>query len=280
MVRDPTRFWEVKAAQAKESGLGLAADWLLGQFVVFVRDSELSHRVFTNIRPDAFQFMGHPFGNKLWGPDNIIYKFGDEHKDLRRRIAPSFSLCALSTYAPIQQRVILAHIRRWLDDQSAAAGKSMPMPLYVPCRNMNLETTQAVFVGPYLNKETRETLGKDYSIFIGGILAIPVDLPGFAFRRARLAGVRLRRLLADCARQSRARMRAGGKPECLVDYGIQEMLRDIDETRPPRLGCLRRPTPRTRMSGPTCSTSSSPPRTRSPPRSAGQSARWRPTPTW
>jgi cytochrome P450 family 710 subfamily A protein len=94
---------------------------------------------------------------------------------------------------------------------------------------MNLETTQAVFVGPYLNKETRETLGKDYSIFIGGILAIPVDLPGFAFRRARLAGVRLRRLLADCARQSRARMRAGGKPECLVDYGIQEMLRDIDE---------------------------------------------------
>jgi cytochrome P450 family 710 subfamily A protein len=108
MVRDPTRFWEVKAAQAKESGLGLAAYWLLGQFVVFIRDSELSHRVFTNIRPDAFQFMGHPFGNKLWGPDNIIYKFGDEHKDLRRRIAPSFSLCALSTYAPIQQRVILS----------------------------------------------------------------------------------------------------------------------------------------------------------------------------
>ncbi|KAM0909166.1 hypothetical protein ACQ4PT_014983 [Festuca glaucescens] len=201
MVSNPTRFWEVKAAQSKESGLGLAADWLFGRFVVFIRDSELSHR----------------------GPDNIIYKFGDEHKEVRRRIAPNFTVHALSTYATIQQRVILAHLRRWLDQsESAAAGKATAMPLRVPIRDMNLETSQTVFVGPYLTQETREILSKDYSIFIGGILAIPVDLPGFAFRRARLAGVRLRRLLADCARQSKARMRTGAKPECLVDYGTQE----------------------------------------------------------
>ncbi|KAM0909160.1 hypothetical protein ACQ4PT_014980 [Festuca glaucescens] len=177
MVGNPTRFWEVKAAQSKESGLGLAADWLFGRFVIFIRDSELSHRVFANVRPDAFQFMGHPFGNKLWGPDNIIYKFDDEHKEVRRRIAPNFTVHALSTYAAIQQRVILAHLQRWLD-QSAAAGMATAMPLRVPVRGMNLETSQTVFVGPYLTEETREILSKDYSIFIGGILAIPVDLLG------------------------------------------------------------------------------------------------------
>ncbi|KAM0863113.1 hypothetical protein ACQ4PT_026234 [Festuca glaucescens] len=227
MVRDPARYWEVKAAQAKESGLGFAADWLFGYFVVFIRDSELSHRVFANVRPDAFQLTGHPFGRKLWGADNIIYKFGDEHKELRRRIAPNFTSRALSTYAAIQQRVILAHLRRWLDRSAAAGNKSMP--LLVPFRDMNLETSQAVFVGPYLTEETTEMLRKDYNIFIGGIVAVPVDLPGFAFRRARLAGERLSRLLAECARESKARMRAGGEPECLADYGIQEMVRHIDE---------------------------------------------------
>uniref|UniRef100_A0ACD5VYS5 Uncharacterized protein n=1 Tax=Avena sativa TaxID=4498 RepID=A0ACD5VYS5_AVESA len=117
MVRDPTAYWDVQAARARESGAGLAADFLIGRFTVFIRDSELSHRVFAN----------------------------------------------------------------------------------------------------------------DYTLFNVGLMALPVDLPGFAFRRARLAVARLVRTLGDCARQSKARMRAGGEPECLVDYWMQETLREVDE---------------------------------------------------
>ncbi|KAK1663033.1 hypothetical protein QYE76_051192 [Lolium multiflorum] len=194
------------------------------KFVLFIRDSELSHQVFANVRPDAFHVLGHPFGKKLWGEHNLIYKFGDEHKELRRRVAPNFTRRALSTYAALQQRVILAHIRRWLDHHSAGA-----MSLRVPCRDMNLETSQMVFVGPYLNEKTRQSFGEEYNLFNTGVMAMPVDLPGFAFGRSRLAVERLSHMLAECARESKARMRAGREPECLVDYWMQEIVRDVDE---------------------------------------------------
>uniref|UniRef100_A0A0A9DNL1 sterol 22-desaturase n=1 Tax=Arundo donax TaxID=35708 RepID=A0A0A9DNL1_ARUDO len=234
MIRDPAGFWDGQAARARKSGVGLAADFLVGRFIVFIRDSELSQRVFANVRPDAFHLIGHPFGKKLFGDHNLIYMFGEDHKDLRRRIAPNFTPRALSTYAAIQQRVILAHLRRWLD-QSAGGGKAFP--IRVPCRDMNLETSQTVFVGPYLTKEARQRFERDYNFFNVGLMAMPVDLPGFAFRRARQGVARLVRTLGDCARQSKARMRAGGEAECLVDFWMQDTLREIDEAaaagRPP-----------------------------------------------
>jgi sterol 22-desaturase len=237
MIRDPTAFWDGLAARARESGVGLAADFLLGRFVVFIRDSELSRRVFANVRPDAFHLIGHPFGKKLFGEHNLIYMFGEDHKDLRRRIAPNFSPRALATYTAIQQRVILAHLRRWLEHPSSARGEKAAFPIRVPCRDMNLETSQTVFAGPYLSKEARRRFARDYNLFNVGLMAMPVDLPGFAFRRARRGVARLVRTLAECARQSKARMRAGGEPECLVDYWMQDTVREVDEAvaagRPP-----------------------------------------------
>ncbi|XP_006643899.2 cytochrome P450 710A1-like [Oryza brachyantha] len=229
MVRDPARFWEVQAARASKSGAGLAADFLIGRFMVFIRDSELSHRVFANVRSDAFVLIGHPFGKKLFGDHNFIYLSGDDHKDLRRRMAPNFTPRAFATYAAIQQRVILSHLRRWLDRSAANGGKAMP--IRVPCRQMNLDTSQTVFAGPYLTKEARERFEEDYNLFNVGLTALPVDLPGFAFRRARQSVPRLVRVLDRCARDSKARMRAGGEPECLVDYWMQETVREIDEAK-------------------------------------------------
>ncbi|GJN06413.1 hypothetical protein PR202_ga24142 [Eleusine coracana subsp. coracana] len=208
LIRDPAAYWDGLAARARESWQGLAADYFLGTFVVFIRDTELSHRVLANVRPDAFHFIGHPFGKKLFGEHNLIYMFGQEHKDLRRRIAPNFTTRALSTYAAIQQRVILKHLHKWLDDRKE---NQVPfLRIRDPCRDMNLETSQTVFVGPYLDDEAREAFERDYHLFNVGVMAVPVDLPGSAFR-------------------SKARMRAGGEPECLVDYWMQDTVKEIDE---------------------------------------------------
>ncbi|XP_052140348.1 cytochrome P450 710A1-like [Oryza glaberrima] len=227
LFRDPVGFWDLQATRASKSGAGLTADFLFGRLMVFIRDSELSRRVFANVRADAFHLVGHPFGKKLFGDHNLIYMVGKEHKDLRRRIAPNFSPRALSTYAVIQQRVILSHLRRWIDRSVANGGKAEP--IRVPCRDMNLETSQTVFVGPYLTVETRERFDRDYNLFNHGFITFPIDLPGSAFRRARLAVPRLKHILEDCARQSKQRMRGGGEPECLVDYLMQETVREIDE---------------------------------------------------
>ncbi|PON72593.1 Cytochrome P450, E-class, group I [Parasponia andersonii] len=197
----------------------------LSKFVVFIRDTELSHKVFANVGPDAFALVGHPFGKKLFGDHNLIYMTGQDHKDLRRRIAPNFTPRALSTYAALQQIIILDHLKKW--ERLSSADPARPISLRLLARHMNLETSQTVFVGPYLGRETRDLFNVDYNYFNVGLMKLPIDLPGSAFRNARLAVSRLVRTLAGCAERSRVRMERGEEPACLVDFWMQETAKEV-----------------------------------------------------
>lgn len=222
MVQKPTKFWEEQAKAAR--AVGLAGNLLLGKFIVFVHDSELSHKIFANVKPDAFHLVGHPFGKKLFGEHNLIYMFGEEHKDLRRRLAPNFTLKALGLYVTIQENVIRKHIRKWLEIAS-----NNPIALRLLCRDMNLETSQNVFVGPYLSKQTREQFNRDYNLFNTGLMALPIDFPGFAFYKARHAVSHLAKTLAGCAHESKKMMENGEEPACLVDFWMAETVNEIKE---------------------------------------------------
>lgn len=223
MIRNPTKFWFDLAEQAKPSGF--CANFLVGRFIVFVRSTELSHKIFANVRPDAFHLIGHPFGKKLFGEHNLIYMFDQAHKDLRRRIAPNFTPRALSTYLAIQQKVIVSHLDRWL----SMSGPDRPLTLRLLCRDMNLDTSQTVFAGPYLTSAARDQFNVDYNLFNVGLMAIPFDFPGFAFRNARLAVDRLIKTLSVCVSKSKAQMKAGNEPTCLVDFWMQDTLRELAE---------------------------------------------------
>ena len=223
LVRDPTKFWDQQSHVAKSSGLGFCANYIIGKFIVFIRDTELSHKIFANVRPDAFALVGHPFGKKLFGEHNLIYMTGQDHKDLRRRIAPNFTPKALSTYTALQQIIILDHFKKW---ERLSSSSSEPISLRLLARDMNLETSQTVFVGPYLGQQSREVFNVDYNFFNVGLMKLPVDFPGSAFRNARLAVSRLVKTLAGCAEQSRARMDRGEEPTCLVDFWMQETVKE------------------------------------------------------
>lgn len=225
MISNPTRFWDRQAAMAKSSGLGFSANFLVGRFIVFISSTELSHKIFSNVRPDAFHLIGHPFGKKLFGEHNMIYLFDQQHKDLRRSIVPNFTPRALSTYLLIQQKVILRHFQKWI----GLALTQNAIPLRLLCRDLNLETSQTVFVGPYLSPAARERFDFDYNLFNLGLMSLPFDLPGFAFRRARLAVDRLVETLSGCVALSKERMRAGERPTCLVDFWMHESLREQPE---------------------------------------------------
>ncbi|KAJ0082483.1 hypothetical protein Patl1_10079 [Pistacia atlantica] len=224
LVRNPTKFWEEQAVIAKP--LGFSANYLIGNFMVFIRNTELSHRIFSNVRPDAFMLVGHPFGKKLFGEHNLIYMFGQDHKDLRGRIAPNFTVRALSTYTSLQQIIILKHLKKWVKlSNSDVSQKLITLRLLV--RDMNLETSQTVIVGPYLNEEARRKFNYDYNLFNVGTMKFPVDLPGFAFRNARLAVQRLVDTLTLCTQQSKARMAKGEEPSCLIDFWMQEHIKEL-----------------------------------------------------
>lgn len=224
LVRNPTSFWDLQSAMAKSSGMGFSVNYIIGRFIVFIRSTDLSHKIFANVRPDAFHLVGHPFGKKLFGEHNLIYMMGQEHKDLRRRIAPNFTPKALSTYTELQQHTIIKHLKSWLESPESA---TKPFPLRLLCRDMNLETSQNVFVGPYLSGESRKRFEVDYNFFNVGLMKLPIDLPGFAFRNARLAVSRLVETLTVCAEDSKTKMKSGEEPTCLVDFWMQDTIRDI-----------------------------------------------------
>ncbi|KAG4960245.1 hypothetical protein JHK87_036878 [Glycine soja] len=229
LVRDPTNFWDLQSSFAKSTPSGFSANYIIGNFIVFIRDSHLSHKIFSNVRPDAFHLVGHPFGKKLFGQHNLIYMTGQVHKDLRRRIAPNFTPKALSTYTALQQIIILNHLKSWLNQSQAPDSHSIP--LRILARDMNLQTSQTVFVGPYLGPKARERFERDYFLFNVGLMKLPFDFPGTAFRNARLAVDRLIAALGTCTEMSKARMKAGGEPSCLVDYWMQDTLREIEEAK-------------------------------------------------
>ncbi|KAI3957834.1 hypothetical protein MKW92_022719 [Papaver armeniacum] len=215
LMKHPARFWEND--QSKNS-----------KFSVFIQNTELSRKVFANVRPDAFHLVGHPFGKKLFGEHNLVYMSGQEHKDLRRRIAPNFSRNALSTYTSLQQSIILQHMKKW--ESLSSQNGSKPLALRFLCPDMNLDTSQAVFVGPYLNGKPREEFNRDYNLVNIGMMSLPVDLPGFAFRKARFAVTRLIKTLGDCVQQSKIRIQSGEDPVCLVDFWMQELLKETQES--------------------------------------------------
>ena len=225
LIRNPTKFWDLQSSLARSSDLGISANYIVGKFIVFIRSTDLSHKIFANVRPDAFHLVGHPFGKKLFGEHNLIYTMGQQHKDIRRRIAPNFTPRALAAYTSLQQVIILKHLMAW----EALASKVSPTPisLRLLCREMNLDTSQTVFVGPYLSQEARERFNRDYNLFNVGLMKLPFDLPGFAFREARLAVDRLIKTLAGCTDESKATMEAGEEPRCLIDFWMQETLREI-----------------------------------------------------
>lgn len=183
---------------------------------------------------DLMHFIswGTPSGKKLFGEHNLIYMMGQDHKDLRRRIAPNFTPRALSTYTHLQQDIILKHLKSWL----SIGNVSNSIPIRIMCRDMNLETSQKVFVGPYLSPEAQERFNYDYNFFNVGLMKLPIDLPGFAFRNARLAVSRLIETLAGCAELSKEKMGSGEEPTCLIDFWMQETLREMEaagEKSPP-----------------------------------------------
>lgn len=144
---------------------------------------------------------------------------GQEHKDLRRQIAPNFTPKALSTYIALQQSIILHHLKSW-----ERLSLSSPIELRLLCRDMNLDTSQTVFVGPYLSSKARKDFNRDYNLFNVGLMNLPIDLPGFGFRKARLAVSRLIEVLAGCARDSKSAVKSGKEPNCLIDFWMQEMI--------------------------------------------------------
>lgn len=83
-----------------------------------------------------------------------------------------------------------------------------------------------VFVGPYVPKEARPAFTESYFKINEGLLSFPVAFPGSPLWRAIKAREKLIVVLLEAVRQSKKRMGEGEIPKCLLDYWMEEYLKD------------------------------------------------------
>jgi len=247
MVRDPESFWR------RQDGYGpVSWNYLAGHFMIHTTDPELSRKVrfsffffffffvcqprhhnigthpnsqvLSSDSPDQLRMRVHPNAELILGKNNIAFMQGERHKQLRTQLLPLFTRRALGHYIEIQDRVTREHVAKWL---SAPVGEIEFRNL---ARALNTETSQIVFVGPYLTPEEMGSFHQDYQRMNEGFLSFPLNLPGTALNKAIKARIKIVASLETIVKKSKARMsQEGAQPECLLDYWMEKMVRMIKE---------------------------------------------------
>lgn len=209
MVRDPYGFWERQRLYAHP---GVSCTSLLGKFLVFCTDVEGCHTILRNNAEDQFMMELHPSARTILGDTNIAFLCGDRHLMLRKSFIHLFGRKALSVYLERQQEIILQHLDQWV--RVCQTGGALEVRTLM--RDMNQETSQQVFAGPYI--DDHKAFGRDYIIMTEGFLSLPINLPGTAVWKAVEARKRLSKILGEAARRSKKAMAEGKEPRCLLDF--------------------------------------------------------------
>ena len=120
------------------------------------------------------------------------------------------------------------HVDAWLS-QPEVAGEGRFAEMRDRIRDMNQETSQDVFVGPYLAPELRSEFSAHFRNMTDGFLSLPLPLPGTAVWRGMQSRKAVIRILADCAAQSKVFLAGGGQPRCLLDFWVEYLRGECEE---------------------------------------------------
>ncbi|KIZ02570.1 hypothetical protein MNEG_5387 [Monoraphidium neglectum] len=223
MVKDPHAFWEKQRAYAFP---GLSWNSIVTKFTVMVTDPATIRHVFNHNSKDTLLLDLHPNAKMILGTRNIAFMHGPQHKALRKSFLALFTRKALSSYVVKQDAIIRQHVAEWLK----IAGSGSPTEMRQLVWAMNAETSQSVFLGPYLDDpEVRTEFGVRYRAMTDGFLAFPLKFPGTAVWRAMKGRQYVIKVLEGASARSKAAMRAGREPGCLLDFWSQQINAECDE---------------------------------------------------
>ena len=246
MVKDPEAFWERQRELAFSTPAGLSWNVLTGALCLFASNAEVITEVLKRSNGKDFKMVLHPNANIILGKQNIAFMHGAAHKALRASFLPLFTKRALGMYLPLQQRVIERHLSRWVElssERASAAGAKSGRggaadggdELYIEarelCRDMNLETSQRVFLGPRLAEADVEGFNVAYFRMVEAFLSLPLFFPGTALWRGWRGRHHVLAVLRKCARAAFEAHGRGEQPECLLDLWVARVVADMDEAR-------------------------------------------------
>ena len=232
MVKDPYAFWE---RQRVYSERGVSYNSLFGQFIVFVTDPIKCRELMVVNDPEKMLMVLHPSAKNILGKNNMAFDHGPQHKLIRKSFLSLFTRKALSVYVQLQDGIIRRHMEEWLEEHE---GKEFEIRTYL--RDMNLMTSQEVFVGPYLDDpETKRKFSDGYLAMTDAFLAFPLCFPGTTVWKGRQGRIFVMKTLEQCAKRAKIYIKQGGEPRCLLDFWTQKCLEEIKEAeaageQPPR----------------------------------------------
>lgn len=223
MVMDPYSFWERQKDAANVTSPGYSYNSLFGKMILTVTDADKCRELMAVNDPTRMLMVLHPSAKTILGANNLAFLHGPEHKAIRKSFVSLFTRKALSTYTQLQDGIIRRHLAEWLKRPEFREVRE-------DVRDMNQNTSQDVFVGPYLDGPgVREKFSRSYYAMTDGFLAFPICLPGTAVWRARKGRLYIFEVLKVAAARAREHIKAGGEPRCLMDFWAQRCLEEIAE---------------------------------------------------
>ena len=217
MIVNTTAFWDRQRIWAVSEGLSWNS--LLGLFTIFSARTKISRYVLSHNSPNDFMTWVHPNGTAILGENNIGFMNGPDHKVLRKSFLNLFTHRALGIYLSIQERLIRQHITQWVKE-----GKK-DVEMRFLARDLNLMTSQTVFVGPYL--EAPEAFSKFYLQMTQGFISLPINFPGTGLWKAIKGREEIQRVLTRAVRLSKEKMGSGQQAQCLLDFWTEQVLEEI-----------------------------------------------------
>lgn len=222
MVKDPYAFWERQRLYASK---GVSYNSLFGQFIVFVTDPIKCRELMTVNDPEKMLMVLHPSAKNILGKKNMAFDHGPGHKAIRKSFLSLFTRKALSVYVQLQDGIIRRHVSEWL---SKHEGEEIEIRTLL--RDLNLMTSQEVFVGPYLDDpETKKQFTAAYLAMTEAFLAFPLCFPGTTVWKGRQGRLYVVKVLEQCVKRAKVYIQKGGEPRCLVDFWVAKCLDEIKE---------------------------------------------------
>lgn len=165
----------------------------------------------------------HPNANHILGPNNLAFMHGPGHKRLRQSFLHLFSRKALGIYVQNQDRIIRQYLDEWFKTKGIREMRD-------PIRDLNQDTSQQVFIGPYLdNDEVRAKFSAGYRAMTDAFLAFPLCVPGTKLWQGKQGRLYVMTVLEECTGRALQAMRQGMEPRCLLDFWAQQVLKDMAE---------------------------------------------------
>ncbi|KAJ5575334.1 hypothetical protein N7450_009233, partial [Penicillium hetheringtonii] len=194
------------------------------KFVVLASDRDIAHKVFKSpsyaepcIVPIAKDLLGH----KAW-----VFLQGKAHAEYRRGLTPLFTNRAISTYLPVQDKVLGQYFEKFVSESAASSLK--PISFMAMFREINCALSCRTFFGDYISQDAVKKIADDFYLVTAAMELVNVPLSMYIPFTKPWLGKRISDAVhvefAKCAAACKANMATGAKPTCIVDHWVLHMM--------------------------------------------------------